>query len=180
MGGGPADALLGALDPARRRRFRDRCVGLPLDLDGVLFVAVATDPGRIPPMLQERLEALPPAGYTDAEKPSASLQPAMATSQAAPDAPSAWSLTEEGRCLPSQKYSALNCCRTRESDRFEPGADPKMLWWRGHRPTDSFGVCPPPSRRVASPRPRFAGLPGLTAAPRTPVQTGHLSDDAQP
>ncbi len=68
MGVGAADALLGALDPARRRRFRDRYVGLPLDLGGVLFVAVATDPGRIPPMLQDRLEALPLAGYTDAEK----------------------------------------------------------------------------------------------------------------
>ena len=34
----------------------------------MLFVAVATDPGRIPPLLQERLEALPLAGYTDAEK----------------------------------------------------------------------------------------------------------------
>ena len=65
-------------------------------------------------------------------------------------------------------------------DRFEPGADPKMLWWPGHRPTDSFGVCSPPSRRVASLRPRFAGLAAWTAAPRTPVQTGHLSDDAQP
>ncbi len=72
------------------------------------------------------------------------------------------------------------CCRARESDRFEPGAAPKMLWWPGHRPTDSFGVCSPPSRRVASLRPRFAGLSIWTAAPRTPAQTRHLSDDAQP
>ena len=57
-----------ALDPARNHRFRDRCVGLPLDLTGVLFVAVATDPARIPPLLQERLEALPLAGYTDVEE----------------------------------------------------------------------------------------------------------------
>ena len=35
-------------------------------ISAVLFVAVATDPGRIPPLLQERLEALPLAGYTDA------------------------------------------------------------------------------------------------------------------
>ena len=40
-GEGAADALLGALDPARNRRFRDRYVGLPLDLTGVLFVAAA-------------------------------------------------------------------------------------------------------------------------------------------
>ena len=68
MGEAAADALLGALDPARNHSFRDRYVGLPLDLTGVLFVAVATDPGRIPPLLLERLEALPLAGYTDGEK----------------------------------------------------------------------------------------------------------------
>ena len=63
-----ADAVLGALDPARNHAFRDRYVGLPLDLRGTLFVATATDPARIPPLLQERLELLPLAGYTDAEK----------------------------------------------------------------------------------------------------------------
>ena len=68
LGEGAADALLGALDPARSHRFRDRYVGLPLDLGGVLFVAAAADPGRIPPLLRERLELLPLAGYTDAEK----------------------------------------------------------------------------------------------------------------
>ena len=68
LGEAAAGALLGALDPARNHSFRDRYAGLPLDLAGVLFVAVATDPGRIPPLLRERLEALPLAGYTDAEK----------------------------------------------------------------------------------------------------------------
>ena len=63
-----ADALLGALEPAGNRAFRDRYVGLPLDLAGVLFVAAATNPGRIPPLLRERLELLPLAGYADAEK----------------------------------------------------------------------------------------------------------------
>lgn len=63
-----ADALLGVLDPVRHRAFLDRYVGLPLDLTGVLFVAAAADPGRIPPLLAERLEVLPLTGYTDAEK----------------------------------------------------------------------------------------------------------------
>ena len=36
LGEAAADALRGALDPARNHRFRDRCVGLPLDLTGVL------------------------------------------------------------------------------------------------------------------------------------------------
>lgn len=56
MGEAAAEALL----------FRDRYVGLPLHLTGVLFVAVATDPGRIPPLLRDALS--PSAGYTDAEK----------------------------------------------------------------------------------------------------------------
>ena len=68
MGEAAADALLGALDPARKRAFRDRYLGLPLDLTGVLFVGAATDPGRIPPLLRERLEPLPLAGYDDEEK----------------------------------------------------------------------------------------------------------------
>ena len=68
VGEAAADALLGALDPARNRAFRDRYLGLPLDLTGVLFVAAATDPGRIPPLLRERLEPLPLAGYDDEEK----------------------------------------------------------------------------------------------------------------
>ena len=68
LGEAAADALLGALDPAGNRAFRDRYVGLPLDLAGVLFVAAATNPGRIPPLLRERLELLPLAGYADAEK----------------------------------------------------------------------------------------------------------------
>ena len=36
-----------------------------------------------------------------------------------------------------------------------------------HRQTDSVGVCSPASRRVATLRPRFAGLATLTPAPRT-------------
>ena len=63
-----ADALLGAIDPVRHGAFLDRYVGLPLDLTGVLFVAAAADPGRIPPLLAEPLELLPLTGYTDAEK----------------------------------------------------------------------------------------------------------------
>ena len=63
-----ADALFGAIDPVRHGAFLDRYVGLPLDLTGVLFVAAAADPGRIPPLLAERLELLRLTGYTDAEK----------------------------------------------------------------------------------------------------------------
>ena len=68
LGEAAAGALLGALDPARNHSFRDRYLALPLDLAGVLFVAVAADPARIPPLLYERLELLPLAGFTDMEK----------------------------------------------------------------------------------------------------------------
>ena len=68
LGEAAADALLGAHDPMRNSTFRDRYVGLPLNLAGVLFVAAATDSGRIPALLRERLEVLPLAGYADAEK----------------------------------------------------------------------------------------------------------------
>ena len=68
LGEAAAGALLGALDPARNHSFRDRYLALPLDLAGVLFVAAATDPARIPPLLHERLELLPLAGFTDMEK----------------------------------------------------------------------------------------------------------------
>ena len=54
-----AHALLGVIDPVRHGAFLDRYVGLPLDLTGVLFVAAAAEPGRIPPLLAERLELLP-------------------------------------------------------------------------------------------------------------------------
>ena len=68
LGEAAAEALLRALDPVSNRAFRDRYLGLPLDLAGVLFVAAASDPGRISPLLRQRLEVLPLAGYTDAEK----------------------------------------------------------------------------------------------------------------
>ena len=66
----------------------------------------------------------------------------------------------------------LDCSRPPGTGQFRTRVDPKMLWWPGHRPTHSFGVCSPSSRRVAPLRPRYAGLSALTTAPRTPVQTG--------
>ncbi len=64
------------------------------------------------------------------------------------------------------------CWRARGSAEYWSSADRKMLWCRRHRQTNSVRVCSPASRRFASLRPRFAGLPALTPAPRTLVQTG--------
>ena len=62
VGEAAADAPLGAIDPAPNPVFRDGYVGLSLDLTGVVFVAAATDPGRIPRLLTERFEVLPLTG----------------------------------------------------------------------------------------------------------------------
>ena len=63
-----AHALLDVLDPRRNRAFRDRYVGLPLDLSAVIFIATATDPSEIPMPLLERLELMPLDEYAEKEK----------------------------------------------------------------------------------------------------------------
>ena len=63
-----AHALLEVLDPLRNRAFRDRYVGLPLDLSTVTFVATANDPSEIPMPLLERLELVSLEEYAEAEK----------------------------------------------------------------------------------------------------------------
>ena len=65
-----------------------------------------------------------------------------------------------------------DCWRAQGSAEYWSSADRKMLWCRRHRQTNSVRVCSPASRRFASLRPRYAGLPALTPAPRTLVQTG--------
>ena len=72
----------------------------------------------------------------------------------------------------AQVFHREGCWRARGSAEYWSSADRKMLWCRRHRQTNSVRVCSPASRRFASLRPRFAGLPALTPAPRTLVQTG--------
>ena len=52
------------------------------------------------------------------------------------------------------------------------GSTARYCGRRRHRQANSVRVCSPTSRRVASLRPRSAGLTALTSAPRTLVQTG--------
>ena len=69
LAAGPAaDALLDALDPLRNHAFRDRYVGLALDLSAVTWLATATDLDGIPVQLRDRLEVVPLRGYCEAEK----------------------------------------------------------------------------------------------------------------
>ena len=118
LGEAAAEALLRALDPVSNRAFRDRYVGLPLDLAGVLLVASASDPGRIPPLLRERLEVLPLAGYTDAEK---QLEPARAPeSRSLPRTHEAWlenhRYPEHGLPKGAEEGSAAGCVNEHEHD----------------------------------------------------------------
>ena len=63
-----AAALLDALDPTPDAPFRDRYVDLPFDLSEALFVATATNLGRVPAVLREGMLGIELPGYTEAEK----------------------------------------------------------------------------------------------------------------
>lgn len=65
---GLVQALLALLDPARRERFMDRFLGVPLDLSGTLIVATAMTPYTIPEPFLDALEMIDVPGYIDAEK----------------------------------------------------------------------------------------------------------------
>ena len=73
---------------------------------------------------------------------------------------------------PSGPWWSLRCWRARGSAKFWTRVDRKMCGHRRHRQPNSVRVCSPASRRLATLRPRFAGLTALTPAPRTLVQTG--------
>ena len=63
-----AGVLLDVLDPQRRRAFRDAYLDVPFDLCDVLWIATATDPGRIPAPVRKWLAVIELAGYSTEEK----------------------------------------------------------------------------------------------------------------